>query len=101
MEKYQLNAPATAGYVQAVPAFGAPPSQGLIGDAGTLPARLVTILDRVRSLKIAIHGHHPEPAADKASPPEPNHENMRRFVDRSHVLLEQIEGELANIEGRL
>lgn len=89
-------------YAGPADATAAVPSQGLVSDAGTLPARLVTVLDRVRNLKVAVHGHQPENAAKlSGGPSEPSHENVRRFIDRSHALLSEIEDELSNIEQRL
>lgn len=79
------------------------PSQGLVSDAGTLPTRLMAIRDRLGNLKTALHGHSPHGVEGKTgqSLEPPNHENVRRFVDRSHALIAEIEGELSDIEQRL
>lgn len=100
MEKQYATATGGYGNEARDRAIAQAPSQGLVSDAGTLPARLVTIRDRVTKISEAIHGHYPRAVGDKQAQP-PQEETLRRHIDTSHRLLGEIEDELLNIEQRL
>jgi hypothetical protein len=77
----------------------AEPSSSLMDDAGRAVERLGEIHGRLLKLGGVLFGAQLRDL--KSQPEESATTNMRRHVERSHILLGDIEAELSSLESRL
>jgi hypothetical protein len=72
----------------------------LLTDSGRLIERLSDIHSRAIKVGNTLHGSQPRDAGGKSPSPEPE-STLRRNLDRTHTLLNEIEAEFCRIEDRL
>jgi len=73
---------------------------GIMSNATVLLDRLGRVLDVARRMNGRIHGPEPKAVSSLNQAP-PTEQSLARILHRSHDLLNEIDGELDSLEGRL